>query len=348
MFKAIWFNYADVDDYKIFANRKVANATKLRWITGASYNNIQPDLALRKQLEDLKSTALVVIRNDSLLYEEYWDGFKASTISNSFSIAKSVVGILTGIAIQEGKISSLDDPVYKYVPEFNHDDQKKVTIRNLLTMTSGSNWDESYSSPFSSTTELYYGNDIKSLVTDVDITDTPGTKWIYKSADTELLSIALENATGKSLSDYASEKLWKPLNAEYEALWSLDDENGIEKAYCCLNATAKDFARIGDLYLNKGKWKGISIVNEKYVAESLKPVMATDEDGKKVDYYGFQWWLLPDRPGVFYARGILGQYIIVVPEKNVVIVRLGKDRGEKINNTYSEVYSLTDWILKNY
>jgi CubicO group peptidase (beta-lactamase class C family) len=348
IFKAIWYNFADVDDYKIFNNRTVATSSKLHWYKGTSYNNIQPDLKLRKELEDLKSLALVVVRNDSMLYEEYWEGYKDSTISGSFSVAKSIVSILTGIALQEGKIHSLDDKVYKYVPSFNKGEQRKVSIRDLLTMTSGTNWNESYINPFSMTTRAYYGNDLAKTATAVSVVDTPGTKWIYKSGDYEILSLVIESATGKTLSDYASEKIWKPLNAEQNALWSLDDDGGIEKAYCCFNATARDFARVGDLYLHNGKWKGTQLVNEKYVKESVKPVMVTDDKGKMVDYYGFGWWLLPDRPGVFYARGILGQYVIVIPKKNAVVVRLGNKRGEVINNSYQEVYDLTDWILKNY
>jgi CubicO group peptidase (beta-lactamase class C family) len=345
---AIYYNYADVDDYKIFENREVKNSASINWYKGASYNSIQPNIDLRKKLELINTTSLVVVRNDSLLYEEYWDDYNSQTISNSFSVAKSIVSILTGIALQEGAINSLDDKVCNYVKEFNHDRQKDVTIKNLLTMTSGTDWDESYSSPFSSTTKLYYGDNIRELVTASKIIDAPGSKWIYKSADTELLSLVIEEATGKKLSDYASEKLWKPLKAEQTALWSIDAEDGIEKAYCCFNATAKDFARIGVLYLNKGTWKGERIINEDYISQSLKPVLVLDDENQTVNYYGYQWWLLPDREGIFYARGILGQYIIVIPQKKCVVVRLGKERGEKINNSFSEVYELVDWILKEY
>lgn len=348
LFKALWYNYSDIDDYKIFENRTVANDASLRWPTGTNYNSIQPNLQLRNLLQSLKTNALVVIRNDSLVYEEYWDGFGKNTISNSFSVAKSIVSTLIGIALQEGKIKSLDDKVSDYVPTFNKEDQKKVTIRHLLTMSSGSDWDEAYSSLFSTTTKAYYGDNLEELAVSVNIVDTPGNRWYYKSGDTELLALVLKYATGKTLSEYASEKLWKPLNAENDALWSLDKKDGDEKAYCCFNATARDFARIGVMYLNNGKWKGREILSEKYIKQALKPVMIKEDNGKPVNYYGYQWWILPDREGVYYARGIHGQYIIVVPRKKCVIVRLGRARGEFKEYAHEEVYALVDWILKEY
>ncbi len=348
LFKALWYNYTDIDDYKIFENRTIANDASLRWPMGTNYNSIQPNLKLRKKLQEIKSNALVVIRNDSLLYEEYWDGFSKKTVSNSFSVAKSIVSTLIGIALQEGKIKSLDDPASIYIPSFNKEDQKKVTIRHLLTMSSGSDWDEAYSSLLSITTKAYYGSELEELAVSVSIVDTPGKRWSYKSGDTELLALVLKYATGMSLSEYASEKLWKPLNAENDALWSLDKKDGDEKAYCCFNATARDFARIGVMYLNGGKWKGRPILDEKYIKQALKPVMIIEDNGKAVNYYGYQWWILPDRDGVFYARGIHGQYIIVIPQKKCVVVRLGRERGIFLEYAHEEVYELVDWILKEY
>jgi CubicO group peptidase (beta-lactamase class C family) len=346
--KALWYNYSDIDDYKIFDNRTIANDASLRWPTGTNYNSIQPNLQLRNKLQQIKSNALIVIRNDSLVYEEYWDGFSKKTISNSFSVAKSIVSTLIGIALQEGKIKSLDDPASNYIPSFNRDDQKKVTIRHLLTMSSGSDWDEAYSSLFSITTKAYYGNNLEELAVSVNIVDTPGKRWYYKSGDTELLALVLKYATGVSLSEYASEKLWKPLNAENDALWSVDANEGVEKAYCCFNATARDFARIGVLYLNGGKWKGRQILDNKYIKQALKPVMIKEDNGNPVNYYGYQWWILPDREGVYYARGIHGQYIIVIPQKKCVVVRLGRERGVFKEYAHEEVYDLVDWILKEY
>lgn len=348
IYKALWYNYADVDDYKIFENREVKTESPKRWVKSSLYNSIQPSLEVREKLDSLETLALVVLRGDTLMYEEYAREFGPQDIFNSFSMAKSIVAMLTMVAVDEGLIKSIDDPVWKYLPEFKDGEKVKIRIRHLLTMTSGTDWNESYSSPFSITTRAYYGKDLDDLVKKVEVEDDPGSVWEYQSGDTQLLALILMNATGRSISDYAAEKLWKPLHAENHALWSLDTRDGIEKAYCCFNATARDFARIGYLMLNHGYYRGTQLLDSAHVNLLIKPVNVKDRDGEVVDYYGMQWWILPDREGVFYARGILGQYIIVVPEKNVVLVRLGKERGERVRHSFEEVYLLVDWILNNY
>lgn len=348
VYKAIWYNYADLDDYKIFKNRNVDAGKPQPIFNSTSYNKQKLPADLRSELEKIKTVSLLVLKNDSAVYEEYWDNYTDSSLSNSFSVAKSIISILTGIAIDEGKIKSLDEPVADFLPEFKEGEKAKVTIRNLLTMSSGTNWDESYASPFSNTTEAYYGTDLYSLVTRCKIKKTPGSEFRYKSGDTELMGLILEKATGKNLSDYASEKLWKPLGAAHTAQWSLDKTNGHEKAYCCFNTNARDFSRIGSLYLHGGNWKGKQIVDSAFVKESLTPSLINNEEGKPCTYYGFFWWLLDDKPGIFYARGILGQYIICIPEKNIVIVRLGNKRGDEENHSYHEVYSMIDWAMKTF
>ena len=125
------------------------------------------------------------------------------------------------------------------------------------------------------------------------------------------------------MSEYASEKLWQPLGAEHPALWSTDKNNGNEKAFCCFNSNARDFARIGQLMLDSGKWKGMPIIDSAFYVQSVTACNIPDDDGLDCDYYGYQWWIRPEFPGVFYARGILGQYIIVIPSKKTVLVRLG-------------------------
>ena len=215
-------------------------------------------------------------------------------------------------------------------------------------MSSGTDWDESYSSPFSTTTEAYYGTDLYKVATGVKGVLLPGVQWRYKSGDTELLGLVLEKATGKNLSEYASEKLWKPLGAEHPALWSLDKKDGREKAYCCFNSNARDFSRIGTLLLHKGNWKGNQLLDTSVIDLYTHPLSIRDENDDTANYYGYQLWRLPDRNGVFYLRGILGQYVIVIPQKNVVVVRLGETRGEPIRHSYEEVYGIVDWVLKKF
>jgi CubicO group peptidase (beta-lactamase class C family) len=173
----------------------------------------------------------------------------------------------------------------------------------------------------------------------------PGTQYEYKSGNTALLGIIVEKATGKRLAEYAAEKLWQPLGAEHAALWSTDTKNGLAKAYCCFSTNARDFARIGQLMLDSGKWNGINIIDSAYFAESITPCMVSDVTGNPCNYYGYQWWLVPDRKGVFYARGILGQYIIVIPEQNTVVVRLGEVKSPILkNNTPKLVYDILNWV----
>jgi len=197
-------------------------------------------------------------------------------------------------------------------------------------MSSGSNWDESYTSPMSMTTQAYYGNDLQALAEEMHVVDEPGKYFSYKSGDTQLLSLIVKNATGKALGDYASEKLWQPMGAEHDALWCLDKKDGLEKAYCCFNSNARDFARFGKLVLNHGRFNGKQVISEKYITEATTPARyLLDDEGKPLDFYGFQWWIVKSGGKYIpYARGILGQYIFAIPEKNAIIVRLGHTRSE--------------------
>lgn len=344
LFEAVWYNFADIDDYKKFTNNTVVTAERQPWDLSSDYNKNPLPVALKKMLEDLETIAVLAIKNDSIVQEYYWDGYSDSSLSGSFSMAKSITSLLIGTAIKEGKITSIEEPVGNYLPEFRTGDKAKVRIVDLLTMSSGSNWDESYANPLSVTTELYYGHNVYKTAVGVAIVQPPGALHRYKSGDTQLLGLILEKATGKSLSAYASEKLWQPLGAEHAALWSTDHIGGIEKAYCCFNSNARDFARLGQMMLDSGRWKGNEIIPMDYYLQSIKPCMIPDVQGQRCMYYGYQWWIVPSRPEIFYARGILGQYIIVIPSKKTVIVRLGKKRSEKrIDNAPAEVNALINW-----
>jgi CubicO group peptidase (beta-lactamase class C family) len=344
LFKAVWYNFADIDDYKIFSNNTVVTGQPQPWKVSAGYNKPKLSDSLKTMLEDLKTIGVVVIKDDAVLFEEYWDGYSDSSVSGSFSMAKSITSLLIGAAIKEGRIKSVDEPVGNYLFEFSHGDKAKVRIIDLLTMSSGSNWDESYANPLSVTTELYYGKDAYKTAVGVTITHTPGTIHSYKSGDTQLLGLILEKATGKSLSAYASEKLWKPMGAEHAALWSTDKTGGNEKAYCCFNSNARDFARLGQLMLDSGRWKGNEIISPDYYSHSIKPCMIPDTYGKPCNFYGYQWWIVPTQQDIFYARGILGQYVICIPSKKMVIVRLGKKRsGKFVNGAPGEVDALIRW-----
>ena len=344
LFKAVWYNFAGIDDYKIFSNNTVVTGTPQPWHMHWDYNKKEMPADFKTLLEELETVALLAVKNDSIIFEKYWDGYSDSSLSGSFSVAKSITSLLVGAALKEGKIHSLQDPVGKYLYEFKKGEKAKVKIIDLLTMSSGSNWDEAYANPFSVTTELYYGTDAAKVATGVSIIHQPGTLHAYKSGDTQLLGLVLEKATGKSLAAYASEKLWQPMGAEHAALWSTDHIGGIEKAYCCFNSNARDFARIGRMMLDSGRWKGNAIIPLHYWQASIKPCMIPDAGGRPCDYYGYQWWIIPGRKEIFYARGILGQYIICIPSKKTVVVRLGRKRSsEQIDNAPAEVTALINW-----
>lgn len=347
LFKAVYYNYAGIEDYRIFSNDTIATGPAQPWALSGNYNTVKCPDSLYNLLEQIQTVAVVVIKNDSLLYEKYWDGYSDSSLSNSFSVAKSITSLLIGAAIKEGKIQSVDDPVSKYLPEFSQGLAAKLTIKHLLTMSSGSNWDESYSNPLSVTTEAYYGSNLAKILSAVKITRQPGTFHDYKSGDTGLLGLIIEKATGKSLSRYAAEKLWQPLGAEHPALWSTDRKNGIAKAYCCFNTNARDFARIGQLMVDSGRWKGNAIIDSHFYTQSISPCNIPDEKGLPCNYYGYQWWIADAYPGVFYARGILGQYVIVIPSRKTVIVRLGRKRSDTwYNGLRQEVNGLISWGMQ--
>ena len=346
LFTAIRYNFANIDDYKKFSNNEVKIAAPQPWTDAADYNKIAYPDSLNALLEELGSVGLLMIRDNQVVFEKYWKGYNDSSKSGSFSVAKSITSILIGVALKEGKIKSLEEPVGNYLPEFKEGEKAAVRIVDLLTMSSGTDWDESYWNLFSVTSEAYYGHDVYATATGVKMKDKPGTLHSYKSGDTQLLGLLLEKATGQSLSDYASQKLWQPMGAEHPALWSTDKENGHIKAYCCFNSNVRDFARIGKLMLDSGKWNGTAIIDSAYWDSSVKPCGIIDLKGKACDYYGYQWWMDPVNPEVFYARGILGQYIIVIPSKKTVIVRLGEKASKIRERTVpKEVRYLVNWGL---
>src|SRR5689334_3469512 len=231
IYKALAYNYANIDDLDIFPTRIIPNGSPEPWKVAAYYNKAKMPDSVRAELEKLETVSYVIIKNDSIKYEEYWDRYGQKSLSNSFSMAKSVIGLLIGIAHDEGKIESLDEPICNFLPQYCDETSKRVTIRHLLMMSSGSTWDESYSSLFSATTKAYYGDDLEKLMYDeIKMKGEPGKIYNYKSGDTQILAFILEKATGKTVSDYLSEKIWSKIGAEVPAQWSLDHKDGHEKA----------------------------------------------------------------------------------------------------------------------
>lgn len=236
--------------------------------------------SLRVTLDDyLKidgaTAAFVLIQNDTILFEKYYRGYDQSTTATVFSVSKSLTSLLTGIAIREGYISSVDDPVTKYLPELNDKDPmfKKLTIRHLLDMRAGLKFSEDYSmNPFSGIGRLYYGVDYMQQVKGLKFTSEPGTKHYYNSMATTILGLVLERAIGRNLGEYMEEKVWKPLDMQYDASVSLDDKkHRAAKAFGGFSLTAIDLAKIGRLYLNKGNYNGKQIVDTAWIEKSATP-----------------------------------------------------------------------------
>ena len=204
-------------------------------------------------------------------------------------------------------------------------------------MSAGVDFEESYVSPFSPTTQLYYGDNLKDVVYGMKMIEEPGIYFNYQSGVTQLLAFIVEKATGESLSAYVSRRLWTPMHAEEDALWSLDHKGGSEKAYCCFNSNARDFARFGQLILNNGSWDGNQLVSASYIKEAITPdtLLMDKKYNEPNRHYGYQFWKLNfEGSEVVYMRGMLGQYVFVIPEKRAIVVRLGHKRGENYTSQH--------------
>jgi CubicO group peptidase (beta-lactamase class C family) len=235
---------------------------------------------------------------------------------------------LVGIAIEEGLIGDVDDPVTEYVPELSEKDSRfeRIALRHLLTMSSGMRyWDTDFPWPFADDSYTYYGADLREIALDKsEIERPPGEEFHYNNYNPLLLGLVLERATGMSVSEYASTRLWQPLGAERDATWSLDsEESGFEKMESGVNATAADYARFGLAFLHGGEWDGTRIVSEAWVREAT----ALDTTADPADRYQYFWWVDVERPGRSYALGNLGQYVYVAPDAATVIVRTANDWG---------------------
>ncbi len=330
----------DIDDYGDFHNLEIKAGAVDEWPMSDSYNSGQisaEGLALHKENS---SVAYLVIKNGEIVFEKYWEDYDENSKSNSFSVAKSIVAMTIGIAIEEGKISSIKQKASDFIEEFKGGPNEGVTIEQLLQMKSNIAFDESYGNPFGFMAKAYYGDDLIEKTLAFEVEGTPGTKWQYLGGNTLLLAIILERATGESIHQYVEDKLWKPMGAKNTALWSTDEEGGFEKAYCCFYTDARDFSRFGELVLHKGNWKGNQLIPSKWLEETVTPVVLDDPTHTLIDHYGYQMWL-GEYKGLKFSmfRGILGQYIITIPEKSMVVTRLGHKRSKAIkNNLPVDVY----------
>lgn len=321
-------NKPDIDDLPFSDVREIPIGEAQAWPKSHAYNRFELSDDLLEKHKKYESTAYLIIENDSLLYEQYWGQGGEDVLSNSFSMAKSFTAMSIGVAADKGLLRT-SDPVGNYLPRFKQDINAELSIKELLQMTSGINFGESYTNPFGYQAKSYYNDDLIGLTQDYLVSKKPGTFWEYQGGNTVILSELLEKETGVRLSQYFGENIWSKIGAEHVAYWGLDDEDGMEKAFSAVYATARDFARIGQLYLNNGQWKGAQVLSPAFVQESIQPCDAPDKDGLPANHYGYQWWLGEfEGEKIFMCVGMRGQYIICQPSKNRVVVRLGHTRPE--------------------
>jgi len=320
-----------VDDPNLFPTRTIVSNTPHAWPKSNNYNLGNLSELANTTNQEIQTLGLLVIKKDSLVFEKYMNGHSQESLSNSFSMAKTFLSVLAGCAIKDGKIK-LTDRVNTFLPEYVQDKDSALQVVHLLNMTSGMNFDENYANPFGFMAKAYYGNDIKSLLHGYQLTYEPGTRWEYLGGNNLLLSLLLEKAVGMDVSTYGSKKVWEPLGMECNAKWILDHEDGNEKTFSGLYASARDFAKIGQLYMKYGRWNSQQIVDLSYVQLSTSSVNVKDKHGDNTYNYGYGWWLVQHKGlDVFYMQGILGQYVLCIPELDVVIVRVGKSRLPKSN-----------------
>jgi CubicO group peptidase (beta-lactamase class C family) len=368
---------AEITDHRHFDNAPITRAAlpsalpkpppdaaqALRWPDG-----LLPEAAA-DQLAARDTVALLVLRRGLLVHEQYFNGFSRDSMGTSFSVAKSVVSLLIGVAIADGRIQSVDDPVTRYLPELLSQDVRfgQITLRHLLMMRSGIDFQEAYTVPWSQAARFYLGSDLKAEMARLRIKTAPDQAYSYQSGDTQLLAMALERAVATPLAAYLQQRLWQPMGAEFDASWSLDSAaGGVARAFCCLNARAVDYLRLGQLVLNNGRAASGSLlvptdwlrqstaVQQRHGADAAARRNIERAASRFQAFYAWQWRraLAPAQtvagreaaaasPGApawpdalsaeagddFYAEGLRGQYIYIAPATQTVVVRLGRERG---------------------
>ena len=244
-----------------------------------------------------------------------------TSLSMSFSIAKSFTSALVGCAIDDGLIQSVEQPVTDFVPELKKNNFEQLRIKHLLQMTSGIDYTEN-DNPFGIHSRCYHQAEIIDTILNFKLKEEPGSTFEYKSGDTLLLGLILARALkNKTLTKYLEEKIWDPIGMEYDGLWSVY-EDGLEKTFCCISARARDYAKFGRLYLNSGSWNGRQVIPKKWIDRSTR----IDTTEGSAWFYQYGWYVMSEKYGDYRAEGVHGQFIYINPKKRLIIVRLGRDR----------------------
>jgi CubicO group peptidase (beta-lactamase class C family) len=274
---------------------------------------------LLRFMSEQRVRGVLVLQDGTVRLERYTPPDGPTVRWNSFSVAKSMTSTLVGAAMKDGAIKSLDDDVTRYITALRGTAYEGVTVRQLLTMTSGVKWNEDYTDPNSDVARMYAqasdpGLDMTvSYVRKLPREAPPGTKWVYKTSETNLVGVLVADATGKRLADYLSEKVWRPYGMERDAEWMIDDV-GHEQGGCCLAVTLRDYGRFGQFILDGARINGRSIVADNWLPEATRTQVSTGPGSG----YGYQWWTRDD--GTFEGRGIYGQTLHLDRARRLVIV----------------------------
>lgn len=336
---------SSISDGTYFPSHIIAKGESRPWENDSLYNEKPLPKDLVEVLSQSKTVSFLVIKNGKLLHEEYWNGHSQTTKTNSFSMAKAVNVMLLGKAIEDQKIKGLGEKYSDFYKNYEHVEfGKDLTLGDLAKMEAGLDWKENYRNPFLPNAKAYYGRSLAEAVFLRGFKEKPGTQFEYQSGASQLLGFAIRRAVNKSIAEYASEKLWKPLGMEQNADWTVD-ENGMEKTFCCIQSNSRDYAKLGQLFLDDGK-----VGNQQIMNPTFLEVMRTPTKLSK-GVYGMGLWINNDATiKHYYFRGLYGQYIIIIPDKKMVVVRTGtyKDEPQDEKGRPKLVGLIVDEVVNNF
>ena len=326
---------ASIDDYKFFDNVEIQKSSStFEWPKHNLYNQIGSSKTLDSVHKKNETVAFLIIKNDSIIKEDYFLGYDENSMTNSYSMSKSIISFLFLKSIEEGTIPSLNSKLIDYFPVFKESNGSNVTLSDLSTMSSGLVWEENYKDLMGITAQSYVTKDLNKLMMGSKFSGISGDKFKYLSGNTQLLAMAIEKANNSTIQELTYKWLWNPMGAKNDALWMIDSkEKNMTKAYCCLSSNAKDFAKVGLVYKNFGKINEQKLIDSSFISMSIKPRFNSNP------IYGYGLWIGKQNNIDFFSlRGHQGQYVIVIPKEDVIIVRLGKrkSKGSDLNNHPSD------------
>ena len=342
-----WEN-AQIDDlsYRDHVRSIPASSNPQPWPDGPRFGKAQPSPEDLQWLESWKTASFLVIQHDSLVHESYFRGHDATTLTNSFSMVKSVTAMAVGLAVGQGLVDE-QETMATYLPRFAEGENASLTVQEVLQMRSNIPFGESYKDPFGFQAKAYYREGNRALLQPYRVDATPGTKFEYQGGNTMLLAELLDAVRDGNLSQDVAGQLWEQMGAEHDALWGLDGDpadGAVERSFAQFYATTRDFARFGQLLLDTGAWKGQQLIDRGFVERMITPIdRLTDE----VDtfWYGYQIWLGSTDDGLLFSvmEGLRGQMVITIPALDAVVVRTGYDKGKtKKRGLPTDVFRVID------